>query len=56
MQKHIELWDVCRKFIDENKLETNDDVYNLDSGDAINLIEQICEIMGYYEDWKDGSE
>jgi hypothetical protein len=56
MQKHIELWDICRKFIDENKIESPELLYEMDSGDILAFIEQICELMGYYEEWRYGSE
>lgn len=48
--KAEKLWKLCKKFVDENDIVDDEfDMYktNLISENAIELIEEICKIVGY---------
>ena len=57
MKIDSELFDLCREFIKENKIKASDDFYELGMNDlALELLEQICVLIGYYEEDEDQDE
>jgi hypothetical protein len=52
MKIDAELFDVCKDFIKDNKIVCGEDIYQRDSieANALDLIEQICDLIGYYEE------
>lgn len=54
MSKEENLWALCKKFIEDEKISCAESVYQTDSViiNAYELIEKICNIVGYhkYED------
>lgn len=46
-----ELLDLCRKFINENKISCPESIYQSDSviENAYTFIEEICNLVGYFE-------
>lgn len=58
IHEHYKLWETCRKFIQEQRIYSNEVIGQSDRViiNAYDLIEAICEIVGYEEwpeDWKD---
>ncbi len=51
MRVDAELYDLCKDFIKDNEIGCEEDIYQSDrvGANALELIEQICEILGYYE-------
>ena len=51
VSKFAKLIDVCRSFIDEHKIGCAESIYQVDNNviDAPKLVEEICNIIGYYE-------
>jgi hypothetical protein len=49
--KKAELWKLCEKFIKEQKISCPESVSQCDNVivNAYSFIEDICEIVGYYE-------
>ncbi len=57
MKLDAELFDLCREFIKENKIEHDEDELDrIDWADLHNFIHQICELIGYYEDLEEELE
>ncbi len=52
MKIDAELFDLCRDFIKDNEITCSETIYQSDKieANALDLIEQICELIGYYED------
>ncbi len=52
MRVDAELYDLCKDFIKDNGITCEEDIYQSDrvEANALELIEQICEILGYYEE------
>jgi hypothetical protein len=52
MKVDAELFDLCREFIKEHKIECAEDIYQTDSVSEYSLefIESICELIGYHEE------
>lgn len=50
--KRQELWDLCQKFITDKAIICPEAVYQTDRviENAYELIEGICDIVGYYEE------
>lgn len=55
MRIDSELYDLCKEFIKENKISCSEDIYQSDriEANALDLIEQICELIGYDEEDED---
>lgn len=51
MKIDAELFDICKDFIRENQISCSDSIYDRDSLQlqALDLLEQICDLIGYYE-------
>lgn len=47
-----ELLKLCEKFIEDNAILNADTVYQCDcvSSNALEFIEQVCELVGYYQE------
>lgn len=45
------LWEAVVDFIDENRISCGEAIYQLDrvSENSLELIEDLCEIVGYHE-------
>ncbi len=52
MKIDAELFDLCRDFIKDNEITCSETIYQSDKieANALDLIEQICELIGYYEE------
>lgn len=52
MRIDSELFDLCKDFIRENEITSSDTLYDRDSLQlqALELLEQICDLIGYHED------
>lgn len=52
MKVDAELFDICKDFIKDNEITCAESIYQKDSieANALDLIEQICELIGYYEE------
>lgn len=52
MKIDSELFDLCKDFIRENEITSSDSLYDRDSLQlqALELLEQICDLIGYHED------
>lgn len=50
-KKAIELWNLCKKFIDDQNIGCPETIYQTDwvIENAYHLIERICDIVGYKE-------
>lgn len=50
-KKAIELWNLCKKFIEKQKIGYPETIYQTDwvIENAYEFIEQICNIVGYAE-------
>jgi hypothetical protein len=46
-----DLWELCRKFIDDNKITCEETCFQSDRviENSLDLVYQICEIVGYAE-------
>ena len=50
MKIDAELFDLCRDFIKEHKIEHDEDeLEQIDWADLHSFIHQICDLVGYYE-------
>jgi hypothetical protein len=51
MNKRKQLWDLCQKFINDQRISCAESIYQCDwvSENSPEFIEQVCEIIGYYE-------
>lgn len=58
MKLDAELFDLCREFIKENEISCAEDIYQSDriEANALDFIEQICELIGYHEEEEDLEE
>ncbi len=52
MKIDAEIFDLCKDFIKENQITCSETIYQSDKieANALELIEQICDLIGYYED------
>ena len=52
MRIDAELFDLCKEFIKENEITCSESIYQSDKieANALDLVEQICELIGYYEE------
>ena len=51
MKIDAELFDLCREFIKEHKIECDEDELDgIDWADMHTFIHQICELVGYHEE------
>jgi len=52
MKIDSELFDLCKDFIRENEITSSDSLYDRDSLQlqALELLEQICDLIGYHEE------
>lgn len=52
MKIDAELFDLCKDFIKDNKITCAESIYQSNSieANALDLIEQICDVIGYYEE------
>jgi hypothetical protein len=48
MKVDAELFDLCKDFIRENKIESPDDIYSM-SDNVCDLMTEICDLIGYYD-------
>jgi len=57
MSKEDALFQLCKKFVDKHKISCADAVHQSDrvQEDATNFIEDVCEIVGYWE-WDEDNE
>jgi len=55
MEATTELWEHCKKFIEDQRIHCSESVYQTDRviENAYEFIEGICDIVGYYEDEDD---
>jgi len=55
MDKQTELMELCRNFIIDNKISCSESIYQCDcvNENACELIEKICNIVGYYKEHQD---
>jgi len=51
MKVDAELFDLCKEFIKENKISCEEDIFQNDSvqEEMLELMEQICDLIGYYD-------
>ena len=51
VERHAQLWLAVEKFIDEQKISCGEAIYQCDwvSENALEFIEELCDIVGYYE-------
>lgn len=51
-EKQQQLWDLCQKFINDQKISHPECVYQSDRviENAYELIDNICDIVGYVKD------
>lgn len=52
MKIDAELFDICKDFIKENEIGCGEDIYQRNDiqVQALELLEQICELVGYHEE------
>ena len=52
MKVDAELFDLCREFIKENKIDCAETIYQTDkvAENSLEFIESICELIGYHEE------
>ena len=52
MKVDAELFDLCREFIKENKIDCSETIYQTDriAENSLEFIESICELIGYHEE------
>jgi hypothetical protein len=52
MKVDAELFDLCREFIKENKIECSETIYQTDrvAENSLEFIESICDLIGYHEE------
>ena len=52
MRVDAELYDLCKDFIRDNRISCEEDIYQSDrvEANALDLISQICELLGYHEE------
>lgn len=45
------LWEAVTRFIDENQISCGEAIYQMDhvSENSLELIEELCDIVGYHE-------
>ena len=48
MKVDAELFDLCKDFIRENKIQTIDDIYGMNDN-VCDLMAEICDLIGYYD-------
>ena len=55
MKVDAELFDLCREFIKENKIDCPETIYQTDriAENSLEFIESICELIGYHEEEED---
>jgi hypothetical protein len=58
MKVDAELFDLCREFIKENKIDCSETIYQTDRivENSLEFIEAICELIGYHEEDEDEEE
>ncbi len=58
MKVDAELFDLCREFIKENKIDCSETIYQTDRivENSLEFIESICELIGYHEEDEDEEE
>lgn len=51
MNKQQQLWELCQKYINDQTISCGESVYQSDNVilNACEFIENICDIVGYYE-------
>jgi hypothetical protein len=49
MRVDSELFDICKEFIKEYKIKSPEDIDDLDDHLLYELVEQICDLIGYYD-------
>jgi hypothetical protein len=50
MRVDAELFDICKEFIKDNKISSDEDIYDSDiEAQTLQLLEQICDLIGYYD-------
>jgi hypothetical protein len=52
MSKEQRLYDLCKRFIKDNRISCPETICQVDSVivNASDFIEQVCDIVGYHED------
>jgi hypothetical protein len=52
MRVDAELYDLCKDFIRDNKITCEETIYQSHriEANALELIEQICELLGFHEE------
>lgn len=52
MKIDAELFDICKDFIRDNEITSSDVIFDRDSLQlqALDLLEQICDLIGYHEE------
>jgi hypothetical protein len=52
MKVDAELFDLCKEFIKENKIECSETIYQTDRvvENSLEFIESICDLIGYHEE------
>jgi hypothetical protein len=49
MRVDAELFDICKEFIKEYRIKSPEDLDDLDDHLLYELVEQICDLIGYYD-------
>ena len=51
-EKHVQLWDLCRKFVADNRISCPESVYQCDHviEHGYEFISEVCKIVGFHED------
>jgi len=50
MRVDAELFDICKEFIKDNKISSEEDIYDSHiESQSLQLLEQICDLIGYYD-------
>jgi len=52
MKVDAELFDLCKDFIREYKITSEEDILNDEhiSNNCLDLLKEICDLIGYYEE------
>lgn len=48
MKIDAELFDICKEFINTNKISSKEDLESFEE-ESLVLLEEICDLIGYYD-------
>lgn len=59
MRKHIELWEVCKTYVDRHDIHDKETAIEAVEGneeETIELIDKIAQLVNYYYGWEEEKE